>query len=77
MVAALGVMMGSMTRLRNTAFSATATLVFFYFLLLNLARFLDLSWQMQLLVDAILPVVLPILISSGAIFLACRAITMD
>jgi hypothetical protein len=77
MVAALAVMMGAMTRLRSTAFSATATLAFFYFLLLNLARFLDLSWQMQLLVDAILPVVLPILISFGAIFLARRAIITD
>lgn len=77
MVASVAAMMGAITRLRNTAFSATVALMFFYFLLLSLARLLELSWQMQLVVDALLPVVLPILISIGAISLALRYVTRD
>ena len=77
MVSSLAVMMGAMTRLRSSAYSATITLVFFYFLLLNLAHFLEMSWQMQLFVDAILPIILPIVISIGAFTLACRAVTQD
>lgn len=77
MVSTLAAMIGAMTRLRSSAYSATLALVFFYFLLLNLARFVEMSWQMQLFVDAILPIILPIVISFGAFTLACRTVTQD
>lgn len=63
MVASLGMMLGAGTHVRSSAFLATAVVVFFYFLLINLARLLDLNWPLQLFVDAVLPIILPIVIT--------------
>jgi hypothetical protein len=63
----LAAMMGTMTRMRSTAFSSTVVLLFFYFLMINLLRLLPLSWPMQLVVDAVLPIALPLLFIWGSL----------
>lgn len=77
MVATLGAMMGTAVRVRSAAFLGAATIVFFYFLLINLARLLTLSWPVQLVVDSILPVVLPVLISLIALKITLHLIMRD
>lgn len=77
MVATLGAMMGAATHTRSSAFLGTAVMVFFYFLLLNLARLLSLPWTLQLVVDAVLPVVLPIVITWLALRLTLHLVTRD
>jgi hypothetical protein len=67
MVASLGAMMGAATRLRSSAFVATASVVFFYFLLLNLPRLLPLSWSMEIIVNAVLPLILPVIVTGVAL----------
>jgi hypothetical protein len=77
MVAALGVAMGAATGIRSSALIATATCTFFYFLLINLMRLLELSPGAQLIVDATLPLILPVIISWLAIRLAFYLINRD
>ena len=77
MIGAVGTLMGTLIRLRSTAFLSTAVLVFFYFLLLNLLRLVDMTWPMQLFVDAFLPIILPIIMIVGAIQFAVLQIEND
>lgn len=77
MVAALGVTLAANTRLRNASFMATLVATFFYFLLLNMTRLLTLSWPLHLLVEAILPVLLPLVILVGCVVAAERKISDD
>jgi hypothetical protein len=77
MVSSLGVMMGSAVKLRTSAFVSTAGLAFFYFLLINLLRLVPMAWWLHLIVDSILPVVLPLIISYGAIKATIRLIKQD
>lgn len=77
MVATLGVMMGAATRQRSSAYMGTAVIVFFYFLLLNLARLLPLSWPLQLGVDAFLPLLLPVLITFASVHFTQYLINRD
>lgn len=77
MVASVGGMLGIYTRLRSTAFLGTAAFTFFYFLLLNLMRLLHLSWPVQIIVDSVLPVVLPLLIIYGSAKLAVHLVMRD
>lgn len=67
MASALGTMLGATVRSRSIAFMATAVVMFFYFLLINTARLVELSWAMQLGVDALLPVVLPVIVTALAV----------
>lgn len=62
MVSLLAITMGAIIRARSTAIIVTAALTFFYFLLLNLPRLMTLSLPMTLLVEALLPVMLPLLL---------------
>lgn len=77
MVGSLAAMMGAATRMRSSAITSTAVLMFFYVLLLNLARYLDVSWPVQVIIDSVLPVVLPIIISYAALHAAFYFITRD
>jgi hypothetical protein len=77
MVGSLAAMMGAATRMRSSAITSTAVLMFFYVLLLNLARYLDVSWPIQVIIDSVLPVVLPITISYAALHAAFYFITRD
>lgn len=77
MAASLGTMMGAATGLRSTAFLGTAAMLFFYFLLINLARLLNLTWPAQLMVDAVLPVALPAMISWAAVRFTTYLLTHD
>jgi len=77
MVASLGTMMANYVRSRSIAFLLTASLVFFYFLLINLARLVPMDWPLQLLVDAALPLILPPIVSMGAIAFAVWQIEQD
>jgi hypothetical protein len=70
-------MMGSAVKLRTSAFVSTAGLAFFYFLLINLLRLVPMAWWLHLIVDSILPVVLPLIISYGAIKATIRLIKQD
>ncbi|GAB4516931.1 MAG: hypothetical protein OHK0046_23020 [Anaerolineae bacterium] len=67
MVSSLGAMMGAATHMRSSALLSAGVLGFFYFLLINLARLLPMGWVARLLVDAVLPVVLPLVISYVAL----------
>lgn len=77
MVASIGAMMGTYTRLRSTAYMSSAVLVFFYFLLINLMRLVDMSWQMHLVVEGVMPVILPLIIIWGAVSLAVKQIEAE
>ncbi|MFW5748335.1 MAG: hypothetical protein ACOCYT_01845 [Chloroflexota bacterium] len=77
MTAAVGVMMGATVRQRSNALIATLGLLFFYFLLINLVRLLPMSWPVQLFVDAVLPVVLPLVIGLGAVEAARYTLEAD
>lgn len=77
MVASIGTLMGTYTRLRSTAFMAAMVLVFFYFLLVNLMRLVEMDWQMQIIVDAVIPLVLPIIITWVTISLTVQQIEQD
>lgn len=61
MVAMIGVMMGTALRTRSAATTATIIAGVFYFLILNLARLVKMSWPMRYIVDFVLPIALPLL----------------
>lgn len=65
MVAAIGQYIGTTTPGRGTAAATTLGVVVFYFALLNAPRLFSLSPPMVLLVEGILPVVLPALVIWG------------
>lgn len=77
MVSSIGVMMGATVRWRSPATTAALVLVGFYFLLLNLPRLIDLSLPWQILVEMVLPLVLPVVISAGSVFLTIMSIERD
>ncbi len=71
------VMAGAAVPLRSGAVTTTMLFGFFYFLLINLARLLPLSLPMTILVEGILPIVLPLVISIGALRLAAYFMNRD
>lgn len=77
MVATLGVMVGAMVPVRSSALVATLLLTFFYFLFMNLLRLLPLSLLMRVVVEAVLPVALPLLIIWGALNMAAKVMSRD
>ena len=62
MVGALGVMAGAALRVRSSAVVATLLMGVFYFLLLNLLRFVAMPWPLRFTVEFILPLALPLLL---------------
>ena len=75
MVGALGVMTGAALRVRSSAVVATSIIAFFYFISMNLIRFLKIPWPIQFAIEFVLPVVLPLLIIWGSLKLAERFVT--
>jgi hypothetical protein len=75
MIGALGVIAGAALRVRSSAVVATAVMAFFYFMAMNLIRFLKLPWPLQFSIEFVLPVALPLLIIWGSLKLAERFIT--
>ncbi|MDX1992476.1 MAG: hypothetical protein SF029_08805 [bacterium] len=62
MVGMLGMASGTAGRTKSTGVIITSTLTFFYFLLINLPRFLDLPMPLYFLVEIVLPLLLPCII---------------
>ncbi len=77
MVSMVGVLMGAALRVRSQAMLTTLALTGFYFLLLNLAQRLSLSSPLQLLVEIVLPLVLPLLITGGGFWLTRRLLVRE
>jgi len=77
MVASVGVMLGAYTKSKNSAVLATTIFIFFYFLLLTLARFLGWAWWLQWVIDAVIPVILSISIIAGALMMTQRTLEKD
>ncbi|MBZ0282317.1 MAG: hypothetical protein K8L97_16365 [Anaerolineae bacterium] len=66
MIGAIGVMMGAALHNRASAVISTLIASGFYFLLLNLLRFVPLDTPLRLVVEFIFPLVLPLLVIAGA-----------
>lgn len=77
MIAALALASGALAPVRVHANLALAGLAFFYFLLINMPRLLELSAPMRIALEFVLPLVLPVLIALGALQLAQRLLTRD
>ncbi|MBZ0302058.1 MAG: hypothetical protein K8J31_20075 [Anaerolineae bacterium] len=77
MLAACAIAIGSIVPVRTPALLSLAGLGFFYFLLINLPRLLPLSPELRVLVEFVLPVLLPMVITVGAFKLAERVIRSD
>ncbi len=74
MVSAVGVWMGTAVRTRQNALSSAVFLVVFYFLLLNMLRFIEVDWMMRLLLDAFVPLALPLLVTAGCVWGAMQSL---
>lgn len=70
LVGAVGALVGSMAAFRLPAVTVTGLLIGVYFLLLNLPRLLILSWPARLLVETLLPLLLPVVIAAAALIAA-------
>jgi hypothetical protein len=75
MIGALGVMAGATLRIRSSAIVATILMTVFYFLSMNLIRFLKIPLPLHFTIEFILPVALPLLIIWGSLKLAEYSIT--
>ena len=69
MVAMIGIFMGMALHSRSAATTGTLIVGGFYFLCLNLARLVHLSWPMRFVVDFVLPIGLPLLIIGTVLWL--------
>ncbi len=77
MVSAIGIMNGTSVRWQSPATTATLVVTFFYFLLLNLPRLIALPLSLQILVEIVLPLSLPLIIGSACLMIAIRIINSD
>ncbi len=77
MMAAVGVLMGALTGARIPGILATLTLGFAYALLINLPRLLPLSPTERFLIEIVLPLTLPPLITIGSLRLATYVLDRD
>jgi hypothetical protein len=77
MIAAIGVLMGASTQARIPSMLATVALGIAYVVLINLPRLLPLDPAARFIVEMILPLVLPLLITWGALRLATWRIEKD
>ncbi|MCE2488554.1 MAG: hypothetical protein J4G17_01070 [Anaerolineae bacterium] len=77
MVAALALATGALAPVRVHANLAIGGQIFFYFLLINMPRLLELSAPWRIILELLLPLALPALIALGALQLAQRLLTRD
>lgn len=77
MVAAIGVVVGTAVPVRSAAITTTLVIVGFYYLILNLLRLLHLPLVLRVLVEGVLPVALPLLITALALRLAMYLLSRD
>lgn len=70
MVALVGVAMGATFKTRAAGVVAMIICGGFYFLLVNLSRFIPVEWPLKFLLDFALPIVLPFVVMGGALWLA-------
>lgn len=77
MVAALGGLFGAMNTARTPAVVAATVATVAYFLIITLPRLLPLSLGGRVLVETLLPVLAPIVITAAAIRLTERAVLRD
>jgi hypothetical protein len=77
MVASMAILVGSVVTQRTQALISLAGLGVFYFILINLPRLLPLPPETRILVDFVLPVVLPLVISVTAFQLAISILRQD
>lgn len=77
MVGAIGIASGTAGRTRSTGIIITTALTFFYFLLLNLPRLLVLPLPLYVVVEVVLPLALPLLITLGCIQFTLRVLLRD
>jgi hypothetical protein len=66
MLAMLGIMMGAALRTRPAALMGTVVVAGFYFLCVNLTRFVPMSWPVRFAADFVVPLAIPLLIIAGA-----------
>ncbi len=77
MFSALAIVIGAAVPVRIPALTGVGLVGFFYFLLINLPRMLDLSVEMRILVESVLPIVLPLVVIWGAFQLAHSLLRRD
>lgn len=75
MIAAIGQAAGAAFPMRSTAIITTGFLGAFYFLLINLVRLVALPWPLHFVVEFVLPVALPLLLTWLALRLTEHLIT--
>lgn len=72
MVSSVGVLMGVTARKRQNAVSASIILIIFYFVMVNMLRFIEVGWLARLLLDVVVPSILPIIITGVCIEVAVK-----
>lgn len=77
MIAAVGVLAGSIWQTRAAAGVWALTLGLAYFGLINFARLIQVTWPLRFLVEMVLPLTLPLLITWGALRLAEYLLSRD
>jgi hypothetical protein len=77
MIAAIGQVAGAAFPVRSTAIITTSFLSVFYFLLINLARLIPMSWPVGFVVEFVLPVALPLLIIWASLQLTQQLLTRN
>jgi hypothetical protein len=78
MVASLGVLFGAITPpVRMSAGTLTIVVTVAYFVLINLARLLPMGFAARVLVESVLPLILPIIIAWFSLRLAAWSLTRD
>ncbi|NDJ61345.1 MAG: hypothetical protein GYB67_09480 [Chloroflexi bacterium] len=77
MVAALGVLLGAAIGQRNIAVAVTTAVALGYFAIINLLRLVAFPWPLQLIIELVLPVVMPIVIAWLALRGADYLLTRD
>ncbi len=77
MMAMVGILMGMSLRTRSAATTGTLFVGGFYFLCLNLARLVQLSWPMRYVVDFVLPLVLPLAIIGLVLWMMQRLVDRE
>jgi hypothetical protein len=77
MIGALGVLAGAVADMRAAAITWVTLLGAAYFVLLNLPRMLTLTWGQRLLIESVLPLALPVLITLSALHIARRTLLRD
>lgn len=74
MIASLAMAIGAGVKVRAATLTGVFITSFFYFLCLNMLRFIDLSLAGRVMVEFILPLVLPLAVTWGAFMVAERII---